>query len=129
MNSSNRRGLTMLVVMAVMAVAACVLAYAMESIVDHHRQARLRHEHRQCRLLSEAGIARAQSKLAGDAEYSGEKWTLVAAETGLAHDVLVSIEVKQDEGDEPLITATTQYPATGRSRVKHTEQRIWGINR
>ncbi|MCO6045025.1 hypothetical protein NG895_14035 [Aeoliella sp. ICT_H6.2] len=123
MNSRRNCGATMLVVLAVIGVSAVVLAYATESMVDHHRQARLRHEHRQCRLLSEAALARAELQLASSAEYSGETWQVAAADSGLAQDALVLIEVKTSEGGEPMVIATTQYPATGPRRVTHTEQR------
>ncbi|WP_425396353.1 hypothetical protein [Aeoliella sp.] len=122
MNKHTRRGVTMLIVLAVIGASGLLLAYAMGSIVDHHRQGRLRHEHRQCRLLSESGVDRAEAQLAADADYTGERWQLAASETGLAKDAVVVIEVKpSDSGTQ--ITATTNYPATGQSRITHTQNR------
>lgn len=127
MNKHTRRGVTMLIVLAVIGASGLLLAYAMGSIVDHHRQGRLRHEHRQCRLLSESGVDRAEAQLAADADYTGERWQLAASETGLAKDAVVVIEVKPSDSGTPRITATTNYPATGQSRITYTQHRAMEV--
>src|SRR5690606_5171105 len=111
------------------AVSALLLAGVMNSIVTHHRQARLQHEHRQCRLLAEAGMARGVALLASDAEYQGETWKLAADDMGYGGEVSVGIDasvgikIERNSDEEPTqIVATTTLPATGTPRVTHTER-------
>lgn len=123
MKHPRRSGLAMLIVIALVAASGLLLAGVMKSVVTHHRQTRLRHEHRQCRLLTEAGLARAMALLAEDAEYTGETWTLSPADTGYRDDARVKIEVvRVDEQPPTEIVATTVLPATGTPRITHTER-------
>jgi Tfp pilus assembly protein PilX len=112
----------MLIVIALVAVSALLLAGVMKSIVTHHRQTRLRHEHRQCRLLAEAALARAETLLAADAEYAGGTWSLAEADTGYRDDASVDIKVARNEAGPTEIVATVTLPATGTPRVTHTER-------
>lgn len=129
MNRRKSNGLAMLIVIAVVAASALLIAGVMTSIVSNHRQARLRHEHRQCRLLAEAGLARAEALLATDAEYSGETWLLAEGDTGYRDDISVEIKVERDGEEEPgEIVATVTLPATGTPRVTHTERQFIAKN-
>jgi type II secretory pathway component PulK len=129
MNRRDRSGLAMLIVIALVAVSALLLAGVMKSIVTHHRQTRLQHEHRQCRLLADAGLERAASLLAADAEYQGETWSLAEAETGYRDDARVEIKVERNDDGEPTeVIATATIPATGTPRVTHSERQKFPIN-
>lgn len=125
MNRRDRSGLAMLIVIALVAVSALLLAGVMKSIVTHHRQTRLQHEHRHCRLLADAGLARAAALLAADTEYQGETWSLAKDETGYRDDARVEIKVERnEEGEATEVVATATIPATGTPRVTHTESQV-----
>lgn len=117
----RRSGLTMLVVVVVIMVATSLLAAATSQLVDHHRQCRLRHAARQCRLLATAGLERADSRIAADAEYQGETWTVPADQLNFPHDAEVVIRIEQD-GEQTTLVATAQYPAGEHPRVKQTRR-------
>lgn len=128
MKRPKRNGLAMLIVIALVAVSALLLAGVMKSIVTHHRQTRLQHEHRQCRLLADAGLARAATLLSADAEYEGETWSLAKDETGYRDNARVEIKVERNDEGEAEVIATATIPATGTPRVTNTERQKFPIN-
>jgi Tfp pilus assembly protein PilV len=54
----------------------------------------------QARLLAESGVERAAAKLAADAAYAGETWTIPAADFGGQEGGVVRIQVKPAVGEE-----------------------------
>lgn len=113
---SPRRAFALFTVIAILAVGMIVLGWVARQTVDDVRQCRLRHEHRQCCRLSEAGMARGAARLADNADYEGETWTIAAADLGLPRDATVVIEVNDE-----AIVATAAYPAGDAPRIRHTE--------
>ncbi|QDU54064.1 type II secretion system protein [Aeoliella mucimassa] len=110
--TAARRGVTLLVVIVIISVSMLILAGAVRSLVDEHRQTRLRHTHRQCRIIAHAALERARAKHLANNSYTGETWTIDADEVEFAKPFQVTIEVEPSDG-EIQWKATARYPAEG----------------
>ena len=111
------RGIALFTVLAVLALGMVLLGTMLNKLVDEHRQSRLRHQHRQCRRLTEAGVARGQLMRSQSEDYAGEKWIVAAAELNLPHDAVVTIDTSNAS-----IVATATYPSNATATVRHTRR-------
>ena len=86
----------MVMVIVCLVVATVVCGLLLKTAVLARESADAQHHRVQARWLAESGIERAAARLAQDARYSGETWTLPAAE--LPHGGLVRIAVESPRG-------------------------------
>lgn len=112
----TRQGIVLFTVIAILAVVMIVVGGMLGHLVREHRQCRLRHTQRQCRRLAEAAVARAVALRANDSSYTGEIWTVGAANLSSNHDASVAVRL---EGE--TLTATAAYPAGDAPNVRYTE--------
>jgi Tfp pilus assembly protein PilV len=96
----NPRGMVLILFLVCLAVAAAMVAGAARIALSSHQATQTAAWSVQARLLAESGVERAAAKLAADAAYSGETWTIPAAELGGQDGGVVRIEVKLVAGEE-----------------------------
>ena len=96
----NRRGMVLIVFLVCLAVAAALIAGAARIALTSHQATQTASWSVQARLLAESGVERAAAKLAADAAYTGESWTIPAAEFGGQEGGIVRIQV-QPAADQP----------------------------
>jgi hypothetical protein len=118
-----RRGMTMLLVLVILAISMLVLGRATSSIVLERNQAQLRHTQRQSRLIAAAALDRAAAKLSTNEEYDGETWTIAPTDVSLPGAWRVDIAITATDGARKTISVTVTYPATGTPRVAETAER------
>jgi Tfp pilus assembly protein PilX len=104
----RRRGMVLIIFLVCLAVAAAMIAATARIALTAHRATQTVSSSAQARLLAESGGERAAAKLAADAAYSGETWTVPAAELGGQDAGVVRIQVKPAAGEEKRRTIAIQ---------------------
>ena len=90
----------MIMVIVCLVVAAVICGLLLKMAVLARETADGQHRSAQARWLAESAVERAVARLAQDARYSGETWTLPPAE--LPHGGLVRIAVETPHGQAGL---------------------------
>jgi len=119
----HHRGAAMFVVIVIIAVSMLVIGTAVSSVAIEHRQSRLRHTARQCRLIANAALDRAATQVAANPSYEGETWIIPATEVATAKDWKVVINVDISNSEDNVLRAVATYPAEGPPQVSKTLQR------
>jgi Tfp pilus assembly protein PilV len=135
-----RRGLIVVAVLVCL-VVMMLLGAALLKVALMERESNREAERRlQAQWLVESGLERARAKLAADASYAGETWTLGAAELGLAD----SAPASSDAGNEVragggvvtisvdrsvargrcLVRVQADYPRGGPHPSRHSQQQL-----
>ncbi len=118
----RRRGVVMVMVIVCLVVATVVCGLLLKTAVLARESADAQHHRVQARWLAESGIERAAARLAQDARYSGETWTLPAAE--LPHGGLVRIAVESPRGraGARLVRVEARYPDDPLHGCRYTKE-------
>jgi len=130
---SPRRGVAIIAVIALYAVAITMIGAWIHTALSHQRQARLRHEKMQTTWLADAGLRRAAAQLIKDSSYRGEHWMIESDQLGGKHAAAVEIrieaippaseetELDNESAVRVRIVATAELPpGTGR-HARHTK--------
>lgn len=125
MSNINRRGMALIVVISVFAVAMALGAAWTKSALLRLRRQQLAEQRAQAVWLAEAGVRRGAAQLAADPNFAGEAWLVAAAELSRPADASVEIEIEieriEDAPESARITAIAAYPAMRpRVRVRKT---------
>jgi hypothetical protein len=107
-----RRGVVLIVLLAVFAVTIALAGLWTRRIVSEHRHLRRVAQRTQAQWLAEAGVRRAAAQLAADPKFSGEEWSIAADGLGQSYTALVILRIAPD-ADAPgsyLITAEACCP-------------------
>lgn len=111
-HSVRRRGIAMLMVLAVLAVVLVSTAVLLHRVIEQERSTRGIALKLQAQLLTESAFYRAFAKLTADANYAGETWQPII--TGLSakeENARVTIAVQAaDEADVFHVTVTALCP-------------------
>ena len=127
---SPRRGVAIIAVIALYAVAITMIGAWIQTALSHQRQARLRHEKVQATWLADAGIRRAAAQLFKDSSYVGEHWLIESDQLGGKHAATVEIrieaippasELDNESAVRVRIVATAELPPGTRRHVRHTK--------
>jgi type II secretory pathway pseudopilin PulG len=119
----HRSGVTVIVVLALLAVAMTLFGIWTRSAVRAERQLRQRELQLQCQRLAQAGVARAVARRSSDPSYSGETWNVPAEDLGGRHASSVQITVAPiADGDSVEVRATSIHPVGRVFHVRHTEE-------
>jgi type II secretory pathway component PulK len=106
--AGKRRGIVLVAALVAFAVVVATLFGILQLVVAHARQQRSEVQSIQSAYLADAGIARAQAQLRGDATYRGETW-LVPAEMLDGNDVgKVVIEIALTAGNANRMNIKSQ---------------------
>lgn len=93
-NRRHRSGLVLILFLACLAVATALIIGAARMAVTSHQATQTTSWSVQARWLAESGAERAAAKLAADSAYTGETWTIPAADLGGEDGGVVRIQVK-----------------------------------
>jgi type II secretory pathway component PulK len=107
---NQRRGVVMIVVIVCVVVATVICGLLLKMAVLGRETADAQHRSEQARWLAEAGIERAAARLAADARYSGETWTLPPAELPRGGQVRIAVETPPGTPARRLVRVVAQYP-------------------
>jgi len=121
-----RRGVIMVAVIVCVAVASIIFLSIAKLVVAGRQAAQTETWQLQARWLAESGLERAASRLAADADYSGETWTVPADAIGGSEAGLVEIAVEAvpDEPGRHRVLIRADYPDLPHRRTRHTKQAI-----
>lgn len=142
MAATKRRGTTIIIVIALFAVAMTMTGVWIRTVLGSRRQMVLWHEQTRAAWLADAGLRRAAARLRSKhAGYRGELWHLDADLIGGSHDGEVAIRIEpadvssgarmQELPDDNMpgfrIIATADYPAGDTRRVRITKTVLFHI--
>jgi type II secretory pathway component PulK len=134
MNSriENRRGVAIIPVIALFAVAMTLIAVWVTSAISEKRQIVRWHEHLQTEHLARAGAQRAIARLSREGDtYTGETWRVSKDDMETLQDAVVEIRVDPSTTNDSNRTASSRfvhvvaiadYPAGMERRVRVTEK-------
>jgi Tfp pilus assembly protein PilX len=110
--ASPRRGVAAIIIIAVLAMTMAFAGVWARRIVLERRAARRAEEQQQARWLAEAGVRRAAALLSADPAYTGETWTIDAAEIDRPSPAEIEIVVEpSDSATAPAtLVAKARYP-------------------
>ncbi len=120
----HRRGMALIVVLVCLIVAAALAAALLQmALAEHQAQVRQGRE-LEAAWLAESGLERAAARLAADADYPGETWTIPAADLGGPHGAAVRIAVEPvpDRPDLRQVAVEADYPDHPHFRARRTRQ-------
>jgi hypothetical protein len=120
----NRPGGILLTVLVCLTIASILFGVMLRTGLAEWRLVRAQERRMQAAWLAESGLARAAARLAADAEYRGETWTITAEELRGNYPAAVRIRVETDAADESrwLIKAQADYPAEGQTRARESRE-------
>ena len=121
-----RRGVILVAVIVCVAVASIIFLSIAKLMVAGRQTTQTETWQLQATWLAESGLERAASRLAADADYSGETWAVPADAIGGSEAGLVEIAVEAvpDEPDRRRVLIRADYPDVPLRRARHTKQAI-----
>ena len=120
----RRRGAILIVILLCFLVAASMFALLARHSVAEHRAAETQLWTVQSQWIAEAAIERAAARLAADANYTGDTWTISAAELGGNDGGQARIRVEKIDGSSNRRTVRVEadYPDDPVHRARWTKQ-------
>ncbi|MCX7421259.1 MAG: hypothetical protein NT013_17195 [Planctomycetia bacterium] len=119
-NTSQRRGLALLIVLAAVGLASALGMSLLKLTMAQRQQAEQEQFHAQARWLAESGVNEAAALLKVDPKFTGRSWPVSAKELGGRHAANVSIEVKPVENSPQRrqVTVIADMPAESEQRAR-----------
>ncbi len=122
---ARRRGVVLISVLLALALVAALAAAWLRIAGRERAQLRVQQRRIEAECLVASGQARAAARLATDAGYSGETWTVAAASLGGRWDAKVAIEVAPEASrGARRVRVVADFPASGPLRVRRSEEQI-----
>jgi type II secretory pathway component PulK len=100
----------MIIVIVCVVVAAAICGLLLRMAVLGRSSADAQHRRAQAQWLAEAGIERAVARLAQDARYTGETWTLAPQELPQGGRVRMAVETPPAAPGRRLVRVEALYP-------------------
>ena len=122
-----RRAAVLIITLVCVAVASSMLVSLAKNVVAGRRLMQNESRRLQAIWLAESALERAVWRLAADAAYRGETWTLSAEQLAGNHRGVVKIEVQTipEQPDHRLVRVWADYPDHPQHRVRqHKEARV-----
>jgi Tfp pilus assembly protein PilX len=122
-NRKHRRGVVLVVIMVCLAVAAALFVLVVQQVAAERRAIENGQRTLQAQWLAEAGIERAAARLIADPKYTGETWTIAAAELAAAEGAVVCIRVETvaDRPERRSVRVEADYPAASERRCRQVK--------
>ena len=118
---SSRAGSILICVLTCLLIVGALAVAMVKSALTARKAVRLERQQAQVEFFIEAGIQRAVSGLARDADYSGETWNLPAAALSDSDSARVEIAVTAAEEDASrTISVIAQFPAASSLIVRRS---------
>ena len=123
---SRRRGAVLVMVLVCMMVALVILTSLVKLAAAGRRMTDRQAWQVQASWLAESGLERAAWRLAADADYAGETWTLSADQMAAADAAVVRIEVETipEQPNRRLVRVRADYPDHPQHRARQTKQAV-----
>lgn len=122
MQSHDRRGTTLIVSMALLAVISALGASMLRTAYVSNQQLKREILRSQTILLAESGVTRGLSRRMESAEYKGEIWKTNPGDLEGNHTASIHIKVEEDPQKENkiVVSATASYPEGSPTAVRST---------
>ncbi len=133
---SRRQGLASVVVLVCLTLLSLIGVLMIKQVTSRRQLAKVQARRLQTEYLAEAGLRRAQARLANDPKYSGETWTIPASELGflaagnsseaaLASSqfdaiVTISLEPSKDDPKRREVRVQADYPRDPQLRSRQS---------
>jgi type II secretory pathway component PulK len=119
----RRRGAILVVVLVCLAIAAVLFVMLAKQAITERRAVQNHYWGVQAQWLAEAGVERAVSRLAANADYSGETWNISADELSGSDAAVVRIRAEKtaDRPDRRTIHVEADYPDDPQHRCRKTK--------
>ena len=111
--ASLRQGAAMVVLLASMAMATMIFLSVLKLIAVQRQSIELQTRQIQAGWLAESAVQRASARLAGEANYHGETWTVSAQDIGGRDGATITIRVDDAPGkpDRRAVRVEADYPS------------------
>ena len=121
----RRRGMILPIVLVALLVVALVGTAMARTVLLQRRSSRRVEQEQQSAWLADSALHRAQTKLAGDAEYKGETWNVSAdqLQAGCSGVAVIRIE-SVDDAKRIVIEAV--YPEHPLQRILQRREKLVG---
>ena len=105
-------------------LATVLLASVLKLASTGRKQVRRQQWRLQAEWLTESGLERAASRLAGDAAYEGETWNIAAEDLDGRHKglVVIKVEASDDSPNARSVHIEASYPAGSTVFAKRSRQ-------
>ena len=125
----QRRGAVLILTLVCLALATIIGGVLLRWVVMEHKLLATRANESQARWLVEAGIERAAARLASNAEYAGEIWSVAAEElpAGFAGRVNLHIDEVEGEPRQRTIAVEAKYPVEAGTAVRVRKQIVYQL--
>jgi Tfp pilus assembly protein PilV len=126
-----RRGAVLVVVLVCLAVAAAMFVVLVKLAATGRQSMQTQCWRMQAQWLAESGLERAAARLAADAKYTNETWTISAEELGgdAAGVVRIRAEAVADRPNRRLVSVEADYPDDPQHRVRCNKQIVVDVHR
>ena len=124
----QKRGAVLVCVVACLAVATLLLAGMLKKTVLTKQQIRTERYLRQAEWLVQAGAERAAFRLASNAEYTGELWSLAADAIVGTDPGVVRISVSGASTDRANVRVIAEYPSGSVASIRRTREFLIDLN-
>ena len=126
-----RRGAVLVVVLVCLAVAAAMFVVLVKLAAAGRQSMQAQCWRMQAQWLAESGLERAAARLAADAKYTNETWTIAAEELGgdAAGVVRIRAEAVADQPNRRLVSVEADYPDDPQHRVRCNKQIVVDVHR
>jgi hypothetical protein len=120
----DRRASVLIVILVCFVIAAAMFVMLGHQAVAERRAAEAQLWTAQAQWLAEAAVERAAARLAANAKYAGETWSVPAAEIGGKQGARATIRVEPLAGrpDSRLLRVEADYPDDPVHRARWTKQ-------
>ncbi len=120
--SSRRRGLVSVVLVAALLILAIVSAGLLRLAFLRKADLAMSERRLQAEWLVESGLDRTSARLGSKRDFTGETWTIPAAELGGRAEGVVTIAVEPVAGlaNRRTIRVQADYPKAGDRRARHS---------
>jgi hypothetical protein len=117
----ERRGVVLVAALVCLLVVMALLGSLLLGTLRTSRQFHVERDLRQCELLLQAGVDRAAFRLAKEAGYRGETWTLSAASVAGTGDGQVTVEViRTADAAQRQLGVVAEYPVGGERSIRRS---------
>lgn len=120
-NCRQRRGSVLVAALVCLLVVMTMLGSMLQGALRARRQLHAERDLRQTELLLQAGVDRAAFRFAGETDYRGETWDLLAESIVGGGEGRVTIEASRNSEEEPWqVRVVSEYPLGGESSIRRS---------
>lgn len=120
----HRRGMILPIVLVGLLVVALIAAAMVHTVLLQRRSARHAEQEQQASWLADSALLRARSRLAAEANYTGETCRISADQLGTDNAGVVVIRVEPEDGAQRIVIEAT-YPEHPLRRIlQRREQHV-----